>query len=160
MTRVRSPAACGRHHARAGFTLVELLIVFTLLATLSAVLAPMLITSPTRVLRESAGEVATALREARRQARINQSRRRFLIDTEARQFGVEGARRWHDLPAEMGVHLTTGRSLLTGESRGGIDYFPDGSSTGGRVLLSLADQALQIDVEWLTGRVRVNEAVR
>ena len=51
----------------------------------------MLMTSPARVLRESAGEVATALREARRQARINQSRRRFLIDTEARQFGVEGA---------------------------------------------------------------------
>ena len=150
-------AARTRCRARAGFTLVELLIVVTLLVTLTAVLAPVLMPSPTRALRESAGEVATTLRETRRQARVRQARRRFVIDTESRQFGIEGSQRWQVLPEDMGVQLTTGRSLLTGQTRGGIDYFPDGSSTGGRVVLSLAEHALRVDVEWLTGRVRIKE---
>lgn len=160
MTRLPTTVAFKRRRAPTGFTLIELLIVVTLLAALSAVLAPLLTASPTRTLHAAAGEVATALRETRRQARASQARRRLLIDTGAGQFGIEGTRRWHALPGNMVVQLTTGRSLLTGQSSGGIDYFPDGSSTGGRIVLSLADHALQVDVEWLTGRVRVDEAGR
>lgn len=140
----------------AGFTLVELLIVATLLLTLSAILAPVLTSSPTRVLRESAGEIATTLRETRRQAQARQTRRRFLVDTDARRFAIEGSNDWDPLPDGVMVELTTARSLLTGESRGGIDFFPDGSSTGGRVGLSMAGQALRVDIEWLTGRIRVS----
>jgi general secretion pathway protein H len=141
----------------AGFTLVELLIVFTLLVTLTAVLAPILMPSPSRALRESASEVATTLRETRRQAQASQARRRFLVNTDAGQFGIEGSQPWRALPEDMKVALTTGRSLLTGNTTGGIDFFPDGSSTGGRVSLSMADRSLRVDIEWLTGRVRVNE---
>lgn len=141
----------------AGFTLVELLIVFTLLVTLTAVLAPVLIPSPSRALRESASEIATTLRETRRQAQARQSRMRFLVNTDSGQFGIQGSQPWRALPGDMNVQLTTGRSLLTGNNSGGIDFFPDGSSTGGRVSLSMADVSLRVDIEWLTGRVRVNE---
>lgn len=141
----------------AGFTLVEVLIVFTLLVVLTAALAPMLMPSPTRALRESSSEIATTLRETRRQARVNQARQRFLIDTESKQFGIEGSRKWRDVPEDMNIMLTTGKSLLTGTSSGGIDFFPDGTSTGGRVTLSMDDQTLRVDIEWLTGRVRVNK---
>jgi general secretion pathway protein H len=57
----------------------------------------------------------------------------------------------------MKAALTTGRSLVTGESEGGIDFFPDGSSTGGRVYLEIDARSLKVDVEWLTGRIRVQE---
>ncbi len=146
--------------AAAGFTLVELLIVFTLLVVLSAVLAPMLTPSPARTLRAAAGEVATTLRETRRQAQAAQTRRRFVIDTQSKAFGVEGSGTWRKLPEDVGVRLTTGQSLLSGETRGGIDFFPDGSSTGGRVSLQLAESALLVDIEWLTGRIRLREAER
>ena len=141
----------------AGFTLIELMIVFTLLVTLSAVLAPLLIPSPTRTLHEAASKVATTLRETRRQAQADQRRKRFLIDTRTGQFGVEGSASWRALPEDVKAALTTGKSLLTGETRGGIDFFPDGSSTGGRVELTVAEQSLKVDIEWLTGRIRVQE---
>lgn len=140
-----------------GFTLVELLIVITLLVTLTAVLAPILLPSPTRALRATAAEVATTLRETRRQARLVQSRQRFLVDTEARTYAIAGAGVARRLPEGVSVALTTGESLLSGDSRGGIDFFPDGTSTGGRVTLALEGRSLRIDIEWLTGRIRVAE---
>ena len=150
-------AGSSARQTAAGFTLVELLIVFTLLVALTAALAPLLIPSPTRALRASASEIATTLRETRRQAQAHQMRQRFLVDTESGKFGIEDTRTWRALPEDMNVQLTTGRSLLTGRTSGGIDFFPDGSSTGGRVALSIDDHSLRVDIEWLTGRIRVNE---
>jgi general secretion pathway protein H len=140
-----------------GFTLIELLIVFTLLVTLSAILAPLLLPSPARILQAAAGEIATTLRETRRQAQAGQTRRRFVIDTQSGKFGIQGAESRRALPNEMKAALTTGKSLITGESEGGIDFFPDGSSTGGRVYLEVDERSLKVDVEWLTGRIRVQE---
>ena len=140
-----------------GFTLIELLIVFTLLVTLSAMLAPLMLPSPTRTLHVAASNIATSLRETRRQAQADQMRRRFLIDTETGRFGIEGSASWRALPEDVEAALTTARSLITGDSSGGIDFFPDGSSTGGRVYLKIAEQSLKVDIEWLTGRIRVQE---
>ena len=36
---------------------------------------------------------------------------------------------------------------------GVIGFFPDGTSTGGRLLLTAGDRARAIRVDWLTGRV-------
>lgn len=138
-----------------GFTLVELLIVVTLMAMLAAVLAPILVPSPARTLRSSASEIATTLRETRRQAQARQARRRFVVDTEARRYGIEGAAAWRQLPDGVEVALTTAESLVRDRRLGGIDFFPDGSSTGGRVALAMEGQALRVDIEWLTGRIRV-----
>jgi general secretion pathway protein H len=140
-----------------GFTLVELIIALTILVTLTAVLAPVMFPSPGRSLRQAGSEIATTLRETRRHAQAEQARRRFLMDTQSGSYGIEKVQRQHVLPEGMSAQLTTAESLLTGETTGGIDFFPDGSSTGGRVLLGMDDQSLQVDIEWLTGRIRVSE---
>ena len=140
-----------------GFTLIELLIVFTLLVSLSAILAPLLLPSPVRTLQAAASEIATTLRETRRQAQAGQTRKRFVIDTRSGKFGIQGTGAQRALPDEMKAALTTGKSLITGESEGGIDFFPDGSSTGGRVYLEIDERSLKVDVEWLTGRIRIQE---
>lgn len=143
-----------------GFTIVELLIVITILAIVAAVMAPMLSPSPTRELRATASEIATTLRETRRHAQAKQIRQRFLMDTETGQYGLEDSERRRWLPEGMAVEMTTAESLQTGDTSGGIDFFPDGSSTGGRLVLSIKDLALQVDIEWLTGRIRVAENTR
>ena len=154
---MRGTAADNLRRRRQGFTLVEVLVVLTLLVTLSAILAPVLLPSPARVLRTAASEVATGLRETRRLARTEQQRRRFTIDTERRQFGIEGHSQGRQLPHDISVELTTARSLQVDDSRGGIDFFPDGSSTGGRVALGSEGREMHVDIEWLTGRIRVAE---
>ena len=146
-----------RRREATGFTLVELLVVITLLAILSAILVPILIPSPARTLQTAASEVATTLRETRRLAQSRQAQRRFMVDTEAERYSIEGAADWRQLPDGTQVELTTAQSLLLDQGRGGIDFFPDGSSTGGRVTLRMSGRSVRVDIEWLTGRIRVSE---
>lgn len=150
-------AARPRRREAAGFTLIELLVVITLLAILSSILTPILIPSPARTLKAAASEVATTLRETRRLAQSRQTHRRFMVDTETERYGIEGASDWRQLPDGTQATLTTAQSLLVGQGRGGIDFFPDGSSTGGRVTLSMSGRSVRVDIEWLTGRIRVSE---
>jgi general secretion pathway protein H len=141
----------------AGFTLIELLVVITLLAILSAILVPILIPSPARTLQTAASEVATTLRETRRLAQSRQAHQRFMIDTETERYGIEGAAAWRQLPDGTQAALTTAQALVVNRKLGGIDFFPDGSSTGGRVTLSMSGRSVRVDIEWLTGRIRVSE---
>lgn len=140
-----------------GFTLAEILIVLTLVVTLTAMLTPLLLPSPGKQLREASVDIATTLRETRRLAQADQRRARFIMDTESGQYGTEGRSQVRRLPDGINAELTTAQSLLLGDSGGGIDFFPDGSSTGGRVVLGLDDYRRQVDIEWLTGRIRVSD---
>lgn len=140
-----------------GFTLIEVIIVIALIAVMAAVMAPMIMPSPIRALQSEARDVATTLRETRRLALARQARQRFVIDTDTGRYGIAGNTLTSALPDDMRAQLTTDQSLLTSESSGSIDFFPDGSSSGGRVSLVMADRFLDVDVEWLTGRIRVRE---
>ena len=146
-----------RRSKKKGYTLVELLIVITLVVAISAFLAPMMLPSPARLLQQAAGEVATTLRETRREARARQMRMRFSIDTADGRYGTLGISNTRVLPQDVQASLTTAESLLSGDATGGIDFFPDGSSSGGRIVLNTSDTGLQVDVEWLTGRIRIAE---
>ena len=50
------------------------------------------------------------------------------------------------------------RSEVEEGNRGRIRFFPDGSSTGGRVTLTSDERLYHVDVDWLTGQVRVRGA--
>jgi general secretion pathway protein H len=53
------------------------------------------------------------------------------------------------------MSLITAQSEQANESVGAIRFYPDGSSTGGRIDLSSDDVRYVIDVSWLTGTVMV-----
>jgi len=57
------------------------------------------------------------------------------------------------LPASIGVVLAPDRN--PGRIGGGdrLVFFPDGSSSGGQVLISQQGATLTLDVAWLTGAV-------
>jgi general secretion pathway protein H len=139
-----------------GFTLVELLVALSIVTLLAAMLTPMLLPSPGRTLNQAAGDLIVTLREARRQAQSTQARQQVVVDTEANRYGIASTGRWRDLPEGGTAELTTARSLLSNDrTRGAIEFFPDGSSTGGRILLGLDGHAAQVDIAWLTGRIQL-----
>lgn len=146
-----------RRNAAEGFTLLETLIALAVVALLLAVAVPALIVPPGVQLRTASELVATGLRQARLTAVRQQRPVALLLDVDKRLLQVEGGRRVRQLPAEVGLQLDTAQGEIFGPRTGGIRFYPDGSSTGGRVTLTLEGLETQVDVEWLTGRVRVRE---
>ena len=142
-----------------GFSLLELLVV---LAIIGAVLAFV----PGFVLRGQPGldvdiaarAIADALRQARSRAVLQNRDQLFALDTEQRLFRVDGQL----APVRMGksieVTFYTARSEVMSETIGQIRFFPDGSSTGGRIGLALDGWHVEMVVDWLTGLVSVDDA--
>jgi general secretion pathway protein H len=147
------PGTGARKRRARGFTLVETLIALSIIALLAAALSPLLLPSPARTLSTAAGELVVSLREARRLAQLAREPRRLIVDTAANRYGVAEAAQWRALPEGSTAEVTTAQKLVTGPDRAAIAFFPDGSSSGGRIRLGLDGHTRQIDIEWLTGRI-------
>ena len=146
-----------RRACAAAFTLLETLVALALIAVLLAVAVPALITPSGVELRSAAHTVASGLRQARLEAMRQQRPIALQVDVETRTLRLEGREQTRELPRELTVELFTARREMLDERRGGIRFYPDGSSTGGEVTLTLDGLATRVVVEWLTGRVRIAE---
>lgn len=141
-----------------GFTLLELLVVIAIAALLVGLVVPRFSSAlPGVQLKSDALRVAASLRAARGQAIYQNRQAVFVVDTAARQYQVAGLDAPEKIDETIEVKLVTGRDELISASRGLIRFFPDGSSTGGRVSLAAGDRQYHVDVDWLTGRVRIRE---
>lgn len=145
-----------RAHARQGFTLVELIVVLAIGGLLLA-LTPPLITAalPGVELKAGARRAAGALRQTREIAIAQGTEATWLLDTESGRYRIEGQAHRGALPDGVEIELVTARDELRSERVGGIRFFPDGSSSGGRLILKRGDGGLQVGVNWLTGRILV-----
>ncbi|NCF80888.1 MAG: hypothetical protein GWP74_04680, partial [Proteobacteria bacterium] len=80
-------------------------------------------------------------------------------DVAKREFRLPGEQRVRKLPERVDIVLFSARSERLSAERGAIRFFPDGSSTGGRITLSTDTLRYLVNVDWLTGRVKVMESV-
>ena len=143
----------------AGFTLIELLAVLLILALVAAFVVPSLGGGAAVEIKSAARSLAAGLRQTRNRA-LNDNRSAILsLDVAKREFRLPGERRAHKLPARVDIVLFTARSEQLSEKGGAIRFFPDGSSTGGRITLSIDSMRYLVNVDWLTGRVKVMESV-
>lgn len=147
------------HHGQpiaAGFTLVELLVVLAI-GGLLLTLTPPLITAalPGVELKAAARRTAGALRQTREIAIASGEDAAWRIDTEDGRYSIPGRGRSGALPSDIDIELVAARDELESERIGGIRFFPDGSSSGGRVILKRDERGYQIGVNWLTGRILV-----
>ena len=70
-------------------------------------------------------------------------------------FSLTGDPKSYSLPKRLNLALFTAQSELVREKTGGIRFFPDGTSTGGRVTVSAGESKQIVDVDWVTGRVAI-----
>ncbi len=130
-----------RREPRAGFTLVELLIVLAIMGLVAALAFPRLVgRAPGSTLGAVAEELRAALATAR-SAAISQDRE-IMVGGGVGSYRVDGAR--HVLPSAAGVRIDV--------RGGGIAFFPSGGSSGGRIVLRGGGRTAELDVEALTGR--------
>ena len=101
--------------------------------------------------------VAADLREARTDALALQKETTVVIDLAARRVNGAAEDSLVQIPESIAVRLIGTDSERLNDHSGAIRFYPDGSSTGGRVQFSIGLRNLSVDVNWLTGRVRILE---
>jgi general secretion pathway protein H len=142
--------------SRQGFTLLELLVVLGIAAFLLAVIPPFFPNAVDAMeMRTAARDLAAAMRQARGKAISSRASVVLAVDVEREYFELGGRTQHLVLPPEAQMSLITAQSEQANESVGAIRFYPDGSSTGGRIDLSSDDVRYVIDVSWLTGTVMV-----
>jgi len=141
-----------------GFTLIELLVVMVLMGVILAVV-PMALFNvlPGVELKGAARDIAAGLRQARSLAVLGNRDADFVVDIAARDYAILGKGESRALPERLEIQLETAQSDLSDDDVGVISFFPDGSSTGGRVTLGWEGREYHIMVDWLTGQVSVVE---
>jgi len=139
-----------------GFTLLEILVVLGIMTLLLAVVPPALtnVIAGTK-LKGATRDLAAGLRLARNQAIVKQNDTTLSLDVEDKIFQIADKQKKLNLPEDTKLTLTTAQSEQITEKEGAIRFFADGSSTGGRITLNKARNTYTIDVNWLTGKIRI-----
>jgi len=141
-----------------GFTLMEIVVVVLLMGIAYLLIPRYLFTGVSGAdLKASSRDIAAGLRMARAEA-VNLRRDTALtLDLEKRNFTLSGKDGVRQLPEALELKLFTAQSEVVNEKQGAIRFFPDGSSTGGRITVASGERKYLVDVDWLTGKVSIEQ---
>ncbi|GGF51452.1 hypothetical protein GCM10011611_67400 [Aliidongia dinghuensis] len=135
-----------RARQTAGFTLIELMVVLAILGLLLALLPDALsVAIPGQRLRAAAYQLADELKDARTQAVLSGEPSTVQIGPDERTF-----------PRGTQAHLEETEPRADG-GHAEVRFFPDGSASGGTIRLVQGTRAYVIRIDWLTGRVMVDD---
>ena len=139
--------------AHRGFTLIELMVVFAIMALVVA-MAPVAYDKLKEGVqyRDTVRTMLTQLRSARYTAVSQGVSVRFTVDLQTHQYGLEGA--GHDIPEAVDVRTTVADKEFVPGSSASIIFLASGGSTGGSVeILRKTGAGTRLRVDWLSGRV-------
>jgi general secretion pathway protein H len=144
--------------AQRGFTLLEIIVVLVIGAIAYSLLLGIPFRGATSSdLKAAARTVASGLRQAQTMAITTRRDASLTVDVEAREYTLPGESAPRTLPKGIDLKLYTAQSEVTSDRKAAIRFYPDGSSTGGRVTLSVGERKYLVDVDWLTGRVSIED---
>jgi len=132
-----------------GFTLFEMLLVILLISLAVGVLglgARQAVQAANE--RRVVGQMVDALRTTRAGAIVSGRAARTEFDLQRLTFQAPG-RAPHAWPPSLQVTLHSAEQVASA-----VEFYPDGSSTGGNLLLANGSRRWRIDIGWLTGSVQ------
>lgn len=140
----------------AGFTLIELAVVLFIMVLGFAVVGINFSSGhESTEIRASARDMVSALRYARGQALIRNEETALTINFDENTYQISTRDKVYRIPEDAEVTLVTAQTEMNGYGQAGIRFFPDGSSTGGRLTLELNEFVWRIDINWLTGQIEL-----
>ena len=141
-----------------GFTLLELIVVlFIVVLGFSVIGVNLSSGNDSTELKVAARDMVSALRFARGQALISHQETTVSLDLTNNNYTVSKRDKIYPIRKNIGITLVTAESELNGEGLGNVRFFADGSSTGGRITLTHGKTAWQIDINWLTGQIELDD---
>ncbi len=144
-----------RRAGSGGFTLLEMMVVLAIVALAMALVVPAVTRGMTTSVDDVARDISVAMRKARTSALSAQRSAVLWIDLDRRTYAV-GSDKAKEIPGDISIRAQVA-SMDTKARRAGFRFFPDGSATGGRLLLAQGDASTAIEVDWLSGRVSIRE---
>lgn len=139
-----------------GFTLLELLVVLAIVGLVLTVAAPRFLQAePGTQARAAAQEMAGTFRQVRDKAIAVNRKIDFVFDLAAGRYLVDDQERPFILPGSPRINFASLSAEVFDQQKGKIQFFPDGSTSGGQVTLTVGTRTASVIVDWLTGRVRV-----
>lgn len=141
-----------------GFTILEVLVVLVIAAVAYAVLSGVTLRGASVAdLKAAARMLASGLRQAQTMAMVTRRDAVLTVDVEERFFVLAGESQQRKISKDIELKLFTAQSEIIDANRGAIRFYPDGSSTGGRITVMSGERKYLVDVDWLTGRVSITD---
>jgi len=139
-----------------GFTLIELLIVLVIMVSVAGVVAPLVSRSmDSAKLNSGARELVTLLKHMRNRAVVEGRSITLIVDDEIRAYRTDTDKKIYAWPD--GVEVAMKNKNIEKDPANNIAFYPDGSSSGGAVLIQNNRRQLNVEINWVTGRVSLNE---
>jgi len=139
-----------------GFTLLEMVCVIALVAMIAAVLLPFVPRQTSRArLQAYALETATLLKSDRNAAIRRGADVATLVDAPSRAIRSGASAHTIRIPDDVHIDALLPQTCRQRAALSTISFFADGMSCGGTIALSRLDNAYEIRVNWLTGRIEI-----
>ena len=140
-----------------GFTLLEIMVVMIIASLMIALVPPLFSAAVSGTqLKGSVRDLAIVMRETRSKAIITNTEQLVHLDLEASHYRV-GNGKALTLPddAVIAIQLITGTYVPKETLKHVVRFFPDGSSSGELITLSSGNNRYHLQLDWLTGNVRM-----
>ncbi len=144
-------------NAARGFTLLELIIVLMVSVLGFAVIGSNINSgNESTKLQAVARDIASALRYAHGQALLTRKPISVAVNLDQNNYAISNRDKIYHFDERIEVSLTVAEEEFVAGEEGHIKFFPDGSSTGGRITLEWGKQLRRVDVNWITGAVTIS----
>ena len=147
---------------RAGFTLLEMMLVLMIMAIAMAIVGPLIDGGiDSREVRRAAREIASTMHHLRGEAVATGHPTEMRIDQHENTIETVGGGRWKGLTERAVIESVSG-AIPAGEDIWNIRFFPNGSNTGAAIVLcnsrDRTRNRLFVNLDPLLGVVRVGDA--
>jgi general secretion pathway protein H len=133
-------------HSAAGFTLLELMVVLAILGlALAIVPASLMNATGAQALKADVRTLISGLHYARTRSIASNEPVALVIDPRSAQLSIDGGQ-------QIGM-LSRSTRLGAANQPIAVQFYPDGGSSGGELLLSYEEDEYRVTINWLTGAV-------